>query len=154
MKSALSFILIIYPNRGHSRRIAGVGCDNTAKLAPAADRAIADGPEIDLQHIVSDTPSTVRALGVVMAHPSAQDVVELRPAEANEEIQTFALDGTDEGLGEGIGVGCPVRDLDDPGTLRCPDGIEAGAELGVGASDEKARLDPRKHPPKAVAVQC
>jgi hypothetical protein len=81
-------------------------------------------------------------LGVVMAHPSAQDVVELRPAEAEEKIQTFALDSTDEGLGEGIGVWRPVRDLNNPGTFRCPDSIKAGAELGVGVPDQEAWLDP------------
>lgn len=92
------------------------------------------------------------ARGVVMAHPGSQDVVELRPAEADEEIQTFSLDGADEGAGEGIGVRRSVRDPDDPGTFRSPDGIKAGAALGVGLSDQEARLDPlRRAPHKSVA---
>ena len=62
----------------------------------------------------------MRALGVVMAHPSAQDVGALCAAEADEEIQTFALYGGDEGYSEGLGVGRPDRDLDDPGTFLCP----------------------------------
>lgn len=49
-----------------------------------------------------------------MAHPSPQDVVELRPAEADEEVQAFTLYGADEGLGERIGVRRPVRDLEQP----------------------------------------
>lgn len=64
-----------------------------------------------------------------------------RPAEAGEEIQVFALDGADEGFREGVGIWRPVRDLDDPGGLRRPDRIEAGAELGVGVADQKARRD-------------
>ena len=104
--------------RGHSRRVAGVGCDDAAKLAPPAYQAVAGGAEVEVQHVVPDFPPTMRALGVVMEHPGPQDVVELCAAEADEEIQTFALDGRDEGLGEGIGVGRPVRDLDDPATFR------------------------------------
>lgn len=149
-KPSLSIFGIGFARRWHSCHLAGVGCDNTAKLTIAPDRAVAHGPKIDLQHIVTDTPSTMRALGVVMAHPSAEDVVELRPAEADEKIQTFALDGTDEGLSEGVGVRCSVRDLDDPGTFRCPDCIEAGAELGVGVSDEEARFDPLLGAPHKV----
>lgn len=139
-----------------SRRIAGVGCDDAAELAARTDRAVTGGAEIDLQHVVANAPPTVRALGVVMAHPGPQDVVELRPAEADEEIQTFALDGADEGLGEGIGVRCPVRDLDDPGTFRCPDDIKAGAELGVGVSDQEARLDPLLRAPheRVASLLC
>src|SRR5690606_26135959 len=45
--------------------------------------------QIDLKHIVSDVPSPMRTLDIVMAHPGPQDVVELRPAEADEEIQAF-----------------------------------------------------------------
>ena len=99
-------------------RIAGVGCDDAAELVPAAYRAITGGTKINLKDIVANVSSTVRAFGVVMAHPSAQDVIELRAAEADEKIQTFALHGADERFGEGIGVGRPVRDLDDPGTFR------------------------------------
>lgn len=83
----------------------------------------------------------MRTLDIVMAHPCAQDVIELGPAEADEEIQAFALDGADEGFREGIGVRRPVRDLDDPGSFRRPDGIEAGAELGVGVADQETRRD-------------
>jgi len=129
------------PDR-RSRRIARIGCDDAAKLAPAADRAVTGGAKIDLKHIVSDLPASMRALDIVMAHPRAQDVVELRPAEADEEIEAFALDGADEGFREGIGVRRPVRDLDDAGGFRYPDGIEAGAELGVGVADQEARRDP------------
>lgn len=128
------------PDRG-SCRIAGVGGDDAAELAPAADRAVAGGAEIDLKHIVPDLPPPMRTLDIVMAHPCAQDVIELGPAEADEEIQAFALDGADEGFREGIGVRRPVRDLDDPGSFRRPDGIEAGAELGVGVADQETRRD-------------
>lgn len=34
-----------------------------------------------------------------------------------------------------------MRDLDDPGTFRCPNCIKAGAELGVGVSDEETWRD-------------
>lgn len=102
---------------GYSRRIAGVRCDNTSKLALAADRAVTHGPEIDLQHIVADVPSAMRALDVVVAHPGPQDVIELGPAEADKEIQAFALDRADEGFREGVCVGRPVWDLDDPSGL-------------------------------------
>lgn len=125
-----------------SRRLARVGRDDAAELAPAADRVITGGTKIDLKHVVPDIPASMRALDIVVAHPCAQDVVELRPAEADKEIQAFALDGVDEGFREGIGVRRPVRDLDDPRTFRCPDGIEAGAELGVGVADQDARRDP------------
>ena len=118
MKSARSLRPDIFARPWHSRRVAGVGCDNAAKLAVAADRAVTDGPEIDLQHIVPYVPSTMWALGVVMAHPGPQDVIELRAAETDEEIQTFALDGRDERFREGICVERPVRDLDDPSTFR------------------------------------
>jgi len=77
----------------------------------------------------------MRALEIVMAHPGSQDVIELGPAEADEETQTFALDGADERFCEGVGVWCPVRDLDDPRGLRRPDGIKPGAEFGVGVAD-------------------
>lgn len=83
----------------------------------------------------------MRALYIIMSYPGSQDVIELGPAEANEEIQAFALDGADERFCEGIGVWCPVRDLDDPRGLRRPDGIKAGAELGVGVADQETRCD-------------
>ena len=47
----------------HSRRVAGVGCDDAAKLVSPADRAVVGGPEVDLQHVVPDVPPTMRALG-------------------------------------------------------------------------------------------
>lgn len=59
----------------------------------------------------------MRTLDAVMLHPHAQDLVELRAAEADEEIPAFALEGADEGFGEGIGVLRLVQNLDDPGTL-------------------------------------
>lgn len=64
---------------GNSRRVAGVGGDDAAVLVVSADRAIMDGPEIDLQHVVSDIPSAMRALDIVVAHPGPQDLIELRP---------------------------------------------------------------------------
>lgn len=114
-----------------SRRIAGIGCDNTTELAIAPDRVVTNGPEIDLQHIVPDIPTTMRALDILVAHPSPQNVIELDTAEADEEIQAFALDSADEGFCEGVCVGYPVRDLDHPNSLRRPDGIKASAELGA-----------------------
>jgi len=91
-----------------------------AKLASSADRAVAGGAEVDLQRC-SRCPAHDAGARCCNRAPSPQDVVELRAAEAKEEVQTFALDGRDEGLGEGIGVGrdaVPVRDLDGPDTLQ------------------------------------
>lgn len=53
-----------------------------------------------------------------------------------------AYENVSEYIREGVGVWRPVRDLDDPDTLRCPDGIEAGAELGVGVADQETWRDP------------
>jgi hypothetical protein len=132
--------------------MAGVGCDDAAKLALAADRAVAGGAEVDLQNVVADAPPTMRALGVVVAHPGPQDVIELRAAEADEEIEAFALDRPDERFRVGVGVRCPVRDLDHPGGFGRPDGIEAGAEFGVGIADQEIRRDPPLSAPhQAVA---
>lgn len=41
------------------------------------------------------------AFTVVVLHPVPQDVIELGPIEADEEIQAFALDGADERFREG-----------------------------------------------------
>ena len=130
----------LFARQWYSRRIAGVRCDNAAKLAIAPDRAVPHGPEIDLQHVVADIPPTMRALEIVMAHPGPQDVIELGTAEADEEIQAFALDRADERFREGVCVGRPVRDLDHPGGLGRPDGIEAGAELGEAAETRQEVL--------------
>jgi len=95
-----------------------------------------------VQHVVPDVPSSMWTLEIIVTHPGPQDVIELRGAKADEEIQTFALDGADERFRECIGVGRFVGDLDDPGAFRCPDGLEAGAELGVGVADQETRRDP------------
>jgi len=79
----------------------------------------------------------MRALDIVVAHPGPQDVIELGPAEADEEIEAFALDRADERFCECVCVGRPVRDLDHTSGLRLPDGIETGAEFGVGVADQK-----------------
>lgn len=121
--------------------IAGVRCDDAAKRAFASDWSITGGPEIDQKYVVPDVPSAMRALEIVMAHPGSQDVIELGPAEADEETQTFALDGADERFCESVGVWCPVQDLDDPRGLRRPDGIKVNAELGVGVADQEIRCD-------------
>ena len=84
----------------------------------------------------------MRALDIVMAHPCAQNVVELGSAEADEGIKAFTLYGADEGFCEGIRIRRPVRYLDDAGRFRCPDGIEAAAELGVSVTDQETRRDP------------
>lgn len=84
----------------------------------------------------------MRAIDVVMAHPGPQDVIELGPTEADKEIEAFPLDGADEGFREGVCIGCPVRDLDHTSGLRLPDGIETGAEFGVGVADQELRRDP------------
>lgn len=102
---------------GYSRRVSGVRCDNATKLAIAADRPVTHGPEIDLKHIVPDVSSAMWTLDVVVAHPGAQDVIELGSAETDEEIQALALDRADEGFREGVCVGRPVWDLDDPSGL-------------------------------------
>ena len=85
--------------------MAGVGCDNSTQLTLAADRAFPDGLKIDFQHVVPYVATTMWALGVVVAHPGPQDVIQLGTAEADEEIEAFALDRRDEGFCEGIGVG-------------------------------------------------
>jgi hypothetical protein len=90
---------------GYSRCVSGVRGDNAAKLAVAPDRAVTGGPKIDLKHVVADAPPTMRALDIVVAHPSPQDVVELGTAEADEEIQAFAFDRADERFREGVCVG-------------------------------------------------
>lgn len=105
-------------------------------------RAITGRTKINLKHIVADFSAAMRTLDIVMAHPSPQDVIELSSVKADEKIQAFALDGADKGLGECIGVRGPVRDLDDLDTFRFPDGIEHGAEFGVGISDQEARRNP------------
>lgn len=81
-KSALS-LFGIFARPWHSRRVSGIQCDNAAELAIAPDWAVLDWPEIDLQHVVSDVLPTMRALDILMAHPSAQDVIELGAAEAD-----------------------------------------------------------------------
>jgi hypothetical protein len=117
MKTALSIFGIVFARPWQSRGVAGVRRDNAAEPTVAADRAVTGEPEVDLQHVVPDVPPAMRALDIVMAHPGPQDVIELRPAEADEEIEALALDRTDEGFRESIGIGRPVRDLDDPGGL-------------------------------------
>jgi len=75
-----------------SRRIAGVRRDDAAKLAIPPDRAITHGPEIDIKYVDAYVPPTMRAFGIVVAHPDPMDVVQLGRAEADEETQAFALD--------------------------------------------------------------
>ena len=83
----------------------------------------------------------MRAIDVVMAHPGPQDVIELGPTDADEEIEAFPLDGADEGFREGVCVGRPVWDLDHTSGLRLPDGIETSAKFGVGVADQELRRD-------------
>ena len=90
MKWALS-LFGIFARPWRSRRLAGVRCDNAAKLAIAPNWAVPHGPEIDLKHVVADIPPTMRALDIVVAHPGPKDVIELGPAEADEKIEAFAL---------------------------------------------------------------
>ena len=80
-------------------------------------------------------------LDIVVTHPSLHDVIELGSAEADEEVEAFALDRADEGFCEGIGVWSPVWDLNDTSSFGRPDGIEASAELGVGVADQELRRD-------------
>jgi len=80
---------------GYSRCVAGVGCDNIAKLAFSLDWAVTNLLEIDLKHVVADVPTTMWALETVVARPSLQDIIELTPAEADEEIWAFAFDRSD-----------------------------------------------------------
>ena len=56
-------------------------------------------------------------LGVVMADPGTGDVIELVPAEAHEVIETFAFHCADEGLGEGIRLGCLDRTAESFGAI-------------------------------------
>lgn len=90
------------------------------------------------------------SLNVVVARPSPLDVIESGAAEADGEMEAFALDRADERFSKSIGVWRPARDRDDPGALRCPDGIEARAELGVGVT----RADPHCRRPVAPRVHA
>ena len=54
------------------------------------------GPEENIEDVVLDSCAPMRPLGVVVLDPSPHDVAELIAAEANEVIQAFALQRTDE----------------------------------------------------------
>ena len=88
--------------------MARIGRDDAAKLAPAVYRAITSRTKINLKYIVSDLSAPMRALDIIMTHPSAKDVIKLWLAEADEEIQTFALDDADEGFCEGMTLGSSI----------------------------------------------
>jgi len=47
----------------------------------------------------------MRALDIVVAHPGPQDVIQLGTAEADEEIEAFALDRADGRFCKGVCVG-------------------------------------------------
>lgn len=59
------------------------------------DWPIAGSLEIDIEHVVADLGSSVRALGVVMAKPGGADEGKLGATEADEEVQTLPFQSTD-----------------------------------------------------------
>lgn len=60
---------LIFLSRSFTR-LSAVRCNNATKLALALNWAITDGPKIDLKHVVADVPAAMRALDIVVAHPS------------------------------------------------------------------------------------
>lgn len=57
--------------------LASIGCDDATKLPPAVYWAVTSRTKVYLKHIVSDFSAAMRTLDVIMAHPSAKDVIEL-----------------------------------------------------------------------------
>ena len=98
-----------------------VGLDESAKLLLAADRSVASRLEGSIQYFVFHVQAPVRPLRIVVADPGARNVIELVPAEAHEVIEAFAFHCADEGLGEGIRLGCLDGTANSIGAVRAPE---------------------------------
>ena len=89
-----------------------VRSDDPAELSFAADDTVIPWPERFVEDVIFDSRASVRSLCIVVLDPGLDDVSELIPAEANEVVQAFPLQRTDEGLGERVRLGGAGRTLD------------------------------------------
>ena len=54
-----------------------------------------------------------------------------------DPVEEFAADGADEAFGDGVGLRCPHRCLDDADVDGGEHGVEGGGELGVAVPEEE-----------------
>ena len=83
----------------------------------------------------------VRAMAVVVPGVAAQDALEVPCVHDKEMVEALGSDGSHKPLGVGIRIRRPEWRLEDTGTFRSKDLIEAGDVLGVPVADEILGLD-------------
>jgi len=77
---------------------------------------------------------------VVVSDPCSIDVVELVNTEADEMIQAFSFQGSDERFTEGIGFGSFHRSLDATDVLGSPEFLKVVREFTITVVDEKSGI--------------
>ena len=85
----------------NSGGVAVVGLYDPAELLLATDAALELRSKGLVQNLIVHADTSMRTGGIVVPDPCPDDVVQLIFAEAHEIIETFVLEGADEGFDEG-----------------------------------------------------
>ena len=83
----------------------------------------------------------MRTMAVVVPGVAAEDALEMSCVHDEEMIQALGTDRPHEPFGVGVGVRGPKRCLEDLGTFRSKDLVEAGHVLRVAVADEELGRD-------------
>jgi hypothetical protein len=98
--------------------------------------------------------SLVRAMSVVVPDVAAKDTLEMPCVHDQEMVEALGSDRPHEPLGVGVRVRGPERSLQDLGTLRSKDLVEAGHVLRVAVADEELGRDPSSTMSPVTFLAC